>query len=137
MIIFGDSAGWLAAYDERDKYHAAASRVFARLIDQPVSFVVTDYVIAETLTLMLGRLGHRKAVAFGEWLLTSPQVRQIRLDVDLWTDAWRLFKKYDDKEFSFVDCASFVVMRREHLIDAFTFDRHFEQMGFRLWPGLK
>ena len=137
MIIFGDSAGWLAAYDERDKYHAIASRVFARLIDQPVSFVVTDYVIAETLTLMLGRLGHRKAVAFGEWLLTSPQVRQIRLDVDLWADAWQLFKKYDDKEFSFVDCASFVVMRREHLIDAFTFDRHFEQMGFRLWPGMK
>jgi predicted nucleic acid-binding protein len=137
MIIFGDSAGWLAAYDARDKYHAAASQVFQMLIDQPVTFVVTDYVIAETLTLMLGRLGHRKAVAFGEWLMNSQQVRQIRVDLDLWEDAWQLFKKYDDKDFSFVDCASFIVMRREHVVDAFTFDRHFEQMGFRLWPGMK
>ncbi|MBI5563657.1 MAG: PIN domain-containing protein [Chloroflexi bacterium] len=137
MNLYGDSAGWLAVYDERDKYHAVASRAFQILLDQPVSFVVTDYVIAETLTLMLGRLGHRKAVAFGEWLVNSSQVRQIHVDMDLWDEAWRLFKKYDDKEFSFVDCASFVVMRREHLVDAFTFDRHFEQMGFRLWPGLK
>jgi predicted nucleic acid-binding protein len=135
MILFGDSAGWLAAYDERDKYHPVASRAFQWLLNQPVSFVVTDYVIAETMTLMLGRLGHRKAVAFGEWLLSSTQVTQIRLDIDLWNEAWQLFKKYDDKEFSFVDCASFVVMRREHLVDAFTFDRHFAQIGFRLWPG--
>jgi hypothetical protein len=137
MNLFGDSAGWLAVYDERDKYHAAARRAFQVLLNRPVSFVVTDYVIAETLTLMLGRLGHHKAVAFGEWLLTSPQVRQIQVDIELWDEAWQLFKKYDDKEFSFVDCASFIVMRREHVIDTFTFDHHFEQMGFRLWPGLK
>lgn len=135
MILFGDSAGWLALYDERDKFHAAARRAFNVLLDQPVIFLVTDYVIAETLTLMQGRLGHRKTVAFGEWLLGAPQVQQVRVDVDMWEEAWRLFKKYDDKEFSFVDCLSFVVMRRERLVDAFTFDHHFEQMGFRLWPG--
>jgi uncharacterized protein len=137
MILFGDSAGWLALYDERDKYHLAARQSFNALLDQPVTFLVTDYVIAETLTLMQGRLGHRKTVAFGEWLLSAPQVQQVRLDVDLWNEAWHLLKKYDDKEFSFTDCASFAVMRRERLVDAFTFDHHFEQMGFRLWPGGK
>jgi predicted nucleic acid-binding protein len=137
MILFGDSAGWLAMYDERDQYHLIAKRAFSALLDQQVSFLVTDYIIAETLTLMQGRLGHRKTVSFGEWLLSAPQVRQVRLDVDLWNEAWQLFKKYDDKEFSFTDCASFVVMRREHLVDAFTFDHHFTQMGFRLWPGGK
>jgi predicted nucleic acid-binding protein len=98
---------------------------------------VTDYVIAETLTLMLARLGHRKTVTFGEWLLNAPQVQQVRPDVDLWNEAWHLFKEYDDKDFSFTDCTSFAVMRREHLADAFTFDHHFTQMGFRLWPGGK
>ena len=135
MILFGDSAGWLAMYDVRDKYHLAAYRSFHALLDQRVSFLVTDFVIAETLTLMQGRLGHRKTVEFGEWLLNAPQVQQVRLDIDLWNEAWHLFKKYDDKEFSFTDCTSFVVMRREHVVDAFTFDHHFTQMGFRLWPG--
>ncbi len=137
MILFGDSAGWLAMYDDRDKYHLAAKRFFQAVLEQRLSFVATDYVIAETLTLMLGRLGHRKTVAFGEWLLAAPQVRQVQLDTDLWKEAWYLFKKYDDKDFSFTDCTSFVVMRRERVFDAFTFDHHFAQMGFRLWPGEK
>ena len=124
-------------YDDRDKYHLAAKRSFNTLLDQHVAFLATDYVIAETLTLMQGRLGHRKAVAFGEWLLNAPQVQQVQLDVDLWNEAWHLFEKYDDKEFSFTDCTSFAVMRRERLVDAFTFDHRFEQMGFRLWPGGK
>ena len=41
---------------------------------------------------------------------------------------------YDDKDFSFTDCTSFVMMRRLKIVDAFTADHHFEQMGFRLWP---
>ncbi len=73
----------------------------------------------------------------GDWLLNSRRVRLIRADVDLWSETWRLFKRFDDGEFSFVDCLSFAVMRRERLVDAFTFDRHFEQIGFRLWPGGK
>jgi len=134
MILFGDSAGWVAVYDDRDKYHAVAKRAFQDLSGQRVIIVVTDYVVAESITLMRSRLGHAKAVAFGEWLLLSPRVKIIRLDADLWNEAWRFFKMYDDKDFSFTDCASFVVMRRERLRDAFTFDRHFEQAGFRLWP---
>ncbi|MBI5054401.1 MAG: type II toxin-antitoxin system VapC family toxin, partial [Chloroflexi bacterium] len=41
---------------------------------------------------------------------------------------------YNDKQYSFTDCTSFVVMQKRKLRDAFTFDHHFEQMGFRLWP---
>jgi hypothetical protein len=134
MILFADSSGWVAAYDERDKYHAAAKQALQDLRDQRVTFVTSDYVVAESVTLMLSRLGHTRAVAFGDWLLRSTQVKLVRLDVDFWNEAWRLFKAYDDKEFSFTDCASFAVMRHERLRDAFTFDRHFEQAGFRLWP---
>lgn len=134
MILFTDSAGWVAAYDARDKYHVVARRALQKLSDRKVTFVVTDYVVAETITLMLSRLGHARAVAFGDWLLQSPRVKLIRLDIDLWNEAWRLFKVYDDKAFSFTDCASFAVMNQHSLRDAFSFDHHFEQMGFRLWP---
>jgi hypothetical protein len=134
MILFADSAGWIAVYDDRDKYHATAQQAFESLRERKATFVVTDYVVAESLTLMLGRLGHRRAVAFGEWLLRSPRVKLIRLDIDVWQEAWQLFKLYDDKAFSFTDCTSFAIMRRERLRDAFTFDNHFAQAGFRLWP---
>jgi hypothetical protein len=134
MNYFADSSAWVALYDANDKYHAPAQSAFRSLLNQSVVFVVTDYIIAEATTLILYRVGHALAVRFGDWALRSANVRQVRIDIALWTDAWRMFKTYDDKEFSFVDCASFTVMRREHIADAFTFDHHFEQMGFRLWP---
>ncbi len=134
MNLFGDSSGWLAMYDENDKYHTVAKNALRRFAEHELNFVVTDYVVAETLTLMLGRLGHQKATAFGRWLLDAPRVKQVRITPEIWNEAWLLFQRYDDKEFSFVDCLSFVVMRREKLTEAFTFDRHFQQMGFRLWP---
>jgi predicted nucleic acid-binding protein len=137
MNLFADSSAWIALYDERDKYHVAAQSAFRQLGRQPAVFVMTDYVMAETMTMILYRAGHARAVRFGEWALRSINVRQVRVDMALWNEAWRLFKMYDDKDFSFVDCTSFAIMRREHLADAFTFDHHFGQMGFRLWPGLR
>jgi len=35
-----------------------------------------------------------------------------------------------DKQWSFTDCTSYVVMRQLGIEEAFAFDRHFEQMGF-------
>ena len=48
--------------------------------------------------------------------------------------AWELFVRHDDKDFLFTDCTSFVIMRELGLTDAFAFNEHFAQMGFRVWP---
>ena len=45
--------------------------------------------------------------------------------------AWRKFLQYDDKDVSMVDCTSFVVMEQLGVSTAFTFDRHFLQVGFQ------
>ena len=36
-----------------------------------------------------------------------------------------------DKDWSLIDCISFVVMENEGIKDALTADQHFEQAGFR------
>jgi hypothetical protein len=43
--------------------------------------------------------------------------------------AWTVFHQYDDKKWSFVDCASYVVMQRLDIKRAFAFDDHFRQFG--------
>jgi len=55
----------------------------------------------------------------------------VHIDPDLDAEAWALFRRYTDKQWSLVDCASFVVMRQRGITDALTTDRHFEQAGFR------
>ena len=47
-----------------------------------------------------------------------------------------MFQRYDDKQWAFTDCTSFVLMRQNNLHRAFAFDYHFAQAGFQLWPGM-
>ena len=42
---------------------------------------------------------------------------------------WETFDKYQDKNWSFTNCISKVVMERLGIKEAFAFDRHFEQFG--------
>jgi predicted nucleic acid-binding protein len=44
--------------------------------------------------------------------------------------AWALFRRFDDKEFSFTDCTSIALMRSLALREALAFDGHFTQAGF-------
>lgn len=46
-----------------------------------------------------------------------------------------LFEQRPDKSYSFTDCTSFVVMRREKIERAVALDVHFSQEGFSVLPG--
>jgi predicted nucleic acid-binding protein len=48
-----------------------------------------------------------------------------------------MFQQYDDKQWAFTDCTSFMLMRQHNLHRAFAFDHCFEQSGFQLWPGME
>ena len=50
------------------------------------------------------------------------------------TYPWRLFLARRDKEYSFTDCTSFVLMRRLGLDAALALDADFAQEGFRTFP---
>ena len=134
MRLFADTAGWLNLYDQRERAHAATRRAFESLKQKRLALYLTDNILDETLTIIRMRVGHAAAIACGQALLRSPSVRLIHISPEQWAEAWQLFQQYDDKDFSFTDCTSFVVMRQHKLVDAFTVDHHFAQMGFRLWP---
>ena len=69
-------------------------------------------------------------IAFIEGLKSSPYVEVVHVDAKLDEAAWQLFKSRQDKEWSLVDCASFVVMQQRGIFEALTSDHHFEQAGF-------
>ena len=121
-------------YDRREPAHAVTRQAFERLQRQRVALYVKDYVLDETLTLIQARVGHATAVACGSQMLRARAIHLVHIDTEIWTEAWQMYQRYDDKAFSFTDCTSFVVMRRLKIVDAFTADHRFEQMGFRLWP---
>ena len=132
--FFIDTSGWCALYDRSDGQHHLASPFWAQTASRLGALYTSDYILDETLTLINIRISHAAAAAFGRAVLASKVIRVVPVTGSRWENAWEIFIKYNDKEFSFTDCTSFTIMQELNLKEAFTFDRHFPQMGFTSIP---
>ena len=94
----------------------------------------TDFVMDETLTLLRMRLGLDAAERWREQIESSRRIIWEKIDEARADRARHWFFRWRDKEFSFTDCTSFVVMRERRLREALTTDRHFVQAGFIALP---
>jgi predicted nucleic acid-binding protein len=129
--VFLDTNGWIALLNADDQFHAQAAKHLRDFEAARRPLITTDWVLAETGN-GLARLPPRaKFVRAVETFLASPSSRLVRVDADLFRDALAMYGRTADKPWGLVDCASFVVMGREHIEDALTTDRHFTQAGFR------
>ena len=128
--VFVDTSAFLAIKNRRDARHREAVRLKGQLLAAGKSLVTSDYVLDETYTIIRLRAGHRVAVEFGEELRVSRLIRIEYVTAALTESAWALFKRFADKDFSFTDCTSFVMMRELGLREALAFDGHFPQAGF-------
>lgn len=128
--VFVDSAGFLALWDAADEYHAAAVRLQAELTRRRRRFVTSEYVVDETVTLLRLRHSHAAAVDFLNTVERSESLHLEWIGPDRFHAAAALFRRRADKEWSFTDCVSFVLMQELRIRDAFTTDHHFRQAGF-------
>ncbi len=125
-MIFVDTGGWFASVVPSDPDHMAASRWLSQN-SEPL--LTTDYVVDETLTLLKVRGEAKRALRMGEEFFGESLTTIYYLtatDIQL---AWETFQRFSDKEWSFTDCASKVVIDKLKLTHAFAFDRHFHQFG--------
>ena len=128
--VFMDSAGFLALWDAGDEHHAVAIRLQDELVRKRRRFLTSEYVVDETVTLLLVRHSHDAAVDFLDTIERSEALRLEWIGPERFHAASALFRKHADKEWSFTDCVSFAVMRELVIRDAFTTDHHFKQAGF-------
>jgi predicted nucleic acid-binding protein len=130
--IFADTAGWGHLVDPSQTYHERAATIYRHARQQGRMFITTSYILTELVALLISplRIPRPQIIAFMEGLKASPHVDIVHVDPPLDAQAWQLFTERPDKEWSLVDCASFVVMRQRGLLEAFTTDHHFEQSGF-------
>ncbi len=132
-MIFVDTGPFLARHVARDQFHEAALAGFARLEADHLPIVTSNFVLDETFTL-LGRVaGHRFAAARARAIYGSRALTILRPGREEEIEALDLFEKFADQKVSYTDCISFVLMRRDGIKRAFTFDQHFARAGFDLW----
>ena len=133
MRLFVDTSAWFALHDTRDQNHKEAIAKSLEIKRRKIELVTSEYIIDESISLIRHKISHQAAVIFGESLLFSNIVMILDISHEDRLKAWELFKKYEDKSFSFTDCTSFVLMKNSGVRKAFTFDEHFKQVGMDIF----
>ncbi len=130
--LFVDTAGWGTLVDTSQPQHAEAATIYRVAKQQHHGIVTTNYILTEVVALLTSplRIPRPQIIAFINGLKTSPFVEIVHVDPTLDAQAWHLLTQRQDKVWSLVDCASFVLMQQRNISEALTTDHHFEQAGF-------
>jgi predicted nucleic acid-binding protein len=128
--IFVDTSAWIALVDKDDSHHKEAASSYPSLLKNHRNLITSNFVIAETYIIILNELGHKLAIDFLEKLKASPRILKIYSNEDIEEEAEPILVKYSDQDFSYTDAVSFVIMKRQKIRKAFSFDKHFVIAGF-------
>src|SRR5436309_15758423 len=105
--VFVDSGAWYAAAVPWDVNHAMAI-AWLQANSQPL--MTSDYVIDETLTLLKARGEMTRAISLGLDFFTGGLTTIHFLTPKQIEQAWEIFRRFRDKDWSFTDCTSKVVV---------------------------
>ena len=128
---FADPSFWIALLNPKDNLHAKAKSVAASL--GPTRIVTTEMVLAELLNDFAARgpalrTASKQLVA---QLAQNPKTTVVPQTSEQFHSALAIYAERTDKAWSLTDCASAIVMQAYSIQRALTYDKHFEQMGFR------
>ena len=133
-MIFLDTGAFLARYLFRDQHHKQAAAAWSEIGRGGLRCFTSNFVLDETFTLLGRRAGYRFAVQRARLLYSSRVLTILRPGREDELEAVEDFEKFADQKVSFTDCISWILMRRNKLHRAFSFDEHYRMAGFELLP---
>ncbi len=135
-MIFVDTSFFFALASKKDPDHERVREVFEEFDPERLSdlWLTTNHVVFESITLARSSLHHRAAVEMGERLYDESLARIHWATPQDEYEAFEYLKRYKDKEYSTVDCLSFVIMERFGIREALAVDRDFTHR-FTARPG--
>jgi predicted nucleic acid-binding protein len=119
----------------REERHAECATFYDGLAVARTSLVTTSLVIAEMQGLLVRRRGSESGLTLLDLVRSDPSFEVVHVDEDLESraiDGW--LRRHPELSLSLTDAVSFEAMRGRGVRQAFTLDRHFENVGFRMVP---
>ncbi len=127
--VFLDTVGLVAVWDSSDQWHAVAEAKFSELLRENVPLVATPHVLLECGNAAARRPYRLRVNALRHQLKNAGLL--FELTADEHEQAWAAYDQNDAAAAGIVDQASFIIMRRLGVRDAFTNDAHFTAAGFK------
>ncbi|MFT3881437.1 MAG: PIN domain-containing protein [Gemmatales bacterium] len=133
--VFLDTSFFVAYLRPRDLHHAAAVAQLRHHLENGDVLVTSQFVLMESGGGLSASAFRSLFVQFVHELTDSQCLMTVSASESLFTRAWSLYASRPDKEWSLVDCSSFVVMDEMGMTDALTADHYFTQKGYRILLG--
>lgn len=129
--VFADTAYWIAISNPHDSLHDRARQISRTLPSRHI--VTSEMVFAEFLNDFgqRGEFLRRLAARLVERARTDRNVLVVGQTRRQFREALAFYSERYDKSWSLTDCASFRIMEQYGIREALTYDRHFEQAGFK------
>jgi predicted nucleic acid-binding protein len=124
--VFVDTGAWIALAIGSDPLHAPAAAAWSRIQSRGLRIVTETFTFLERNTRLDVALSWKDRLrAISRLVLLECTTRDL-------TASWDYFRRRDLHKLSAVDATSFVLMKREGIRLAFSFDHHFATAGFRM-----
>lgn len=126
-MIFLDSSFIVAYYNENDEHHKKALGIMEDLKNGKYGDItINDYIFNECATVLFARLKDLdKAVKICEKI---KNIMILRVDEDIFEEAWKVFKEQKETKLSFTDCTIISNMESENIKNIATFDEDFKKV---------
>ena len=135
-MIYIDTGAFLSRHLAKDQYHRQSVAFWNVIGLKNESCITSNFVLDETFTLLGRRAGYAFTAQRARNIYASETLKVIRPDKDDELRAIDLFEKYAEHHLSFTDCISFVLMQTRKVKRVFTFDNHFQFLGFQIYPKI-
>ena len=132
-MTFVDTSGLIALLDGDERRHADCAEAWRALLSEDERLLTTNYVLVESFAVVQRRLGLDALQVLCSGFL--PLLQVVWLDQETHKAAVGALLTAARRRLSLVDCASFEIMRRHDVAQAFTLDAHFGEQGFVCVPG--
>ena len=133
-MIYIDTGAFLARHLSKDQYHDQANSCWNLIQKKGEACMTSNFVLDETFSLLGRRAGYGFAAQRARNIYASESLTILRPTKNDEMKAIDFFDKYSNHRLSFTDCVSFVLMQSKKIKRVFTFDQHFQILGFQIYP---
>jgi uncharacterized protein len=122
--IIADTSALIAIFFKSEKHHPT---VITYLQNNPtIEIVIIETVFVEFVTWTRSRVSTLASIELGNLIRVEHDYIPMS-DLDH-LNSWEIFKKYDDKEWSYTDCSILEMANHLKIPNVLGFDRHLHQM---------
>jgi predicted nucleic acid-binding protein len=125
--LFADTSYFIALIAPNDALHERAKKLAA----EPMIVITSAWVMSELAAYLADPPNRALFTTLLSGMREHPLVEFIEAAAESFDAGAELYAQRPDKQWSLVDCISFVLMEREGITEALSGHRHFEQAGFR------